>query len=67
VKNGTAHARAALVKEIMVDFRGFEKQGRLIGVMYFAWDTDPWAKKVDPLSVYRCGALTKGGKLAPSP
>lgn len=57
-------ARAALVKETMDDFRELAKQGRLIGAIYFAWDSDPWAKKVDPLSVYRCGALTKGGKLA---
>ena len=34
-------------------FRGVAKQGRLIGAMYFAWDTDPWAKKVDLLSIYR--------------
>jgi hypothetical protein len=60
-------ARAALIKETMDDFRGLEKQGRLVGEMYFAWNSDPWAKKVDPLSVYRCGALTEGGKLALSP
>jgi hypothetical protein len=60
-------ARAALVKETMDDFRGLEKQGRLVGEMYFAWNSDPWARKADPLSVYRCGALTEGGKLALSP
>jgi hypothetical protein len=60
-------ARAILVKETTDDFREIAKQGRLIGAMYFAWDTDPWSKTVDPLSVYRCGALTKGGKLALQP
>jgi len=35
--------------------------------MYFAWNTDPWAKTVDPLAIYRCGTLTAGGKLALSP
>lgn len=60
-------ARSALIKETMDDFRDVAKQGRLIGAMYFAWDTDPWAKKVDPLSIYRCGALTEAGKLALSP
>ncbi len=59
--------RAALVKETMDDFRELAKQGRLVGAMYFAWNTDPWAKKVDPLSVYRCNALTEGGKLALRP
>jgi hypothetical protein len=60
-------ARAALVKETMDDFRELAKQGRLGGLVYFAWNTDPWAKKVDPLSVYRCGILTQGGKLALHP
>jgi hypothetical protein len=60
-------ARTALVKEIMDDFRGFAKQGRLIGAMYFAWNSDPWAKTVDAKSIYRCGALTESGKLALSP
>ncbi len=60
-------ARSALVKETMDDFRGVAKQARLFGAMYFAWDTDPWAKKVDPLSIYRCGALTEAGELALSP
>ena len=57
-------ARAALVKEIMGDFRALEKQGRLVGLIYFAWNTDPWAKQVDPLSIYRCGSVTESGKLA---
>jgi hypothetical protein len=60
-------ARAALVKEIMGDFRALEKQGRLVGLIYFAWNTDPWAKQVDPLSIYRCGTVTESGKLALSP
>jgi hypothetical protein len=60
-------ARAAMVQEIMNDFRQFAAQRRLFGAMYFAWNTDPWAKTVDPLAIYRCGALTAGGKLALSP
>ena len=60
-------ARAALVKEMMGDFRALEKQGRLIGLMYFAWDSDPWSKKVDAKSIYRCGALTEAGRIALTP
>src|ERR1700677_651856 len=60
-------ARAAMVREIMSDFRQFAAQRRLYGAMYFAWDKDPWAKSVATLSIYRCGALTAGGKLALSP
>jgi len=37
------------------------------GLFYFAWNTDPWAKSVDPLSVYRCGGLTEAGKIASLP
>jgi hypothetical protein len=51
----------------MDDFRDLAKQGRLLAAIYFAWDTDPWSKQVDPLSIYRCAALTAGGKLALSP
>jgi hypothetical protein len=57
-------ARAALVREIMDDFRELAAQGRVVGSIYYAWDSDPWAKTVDPLSVYRCGALTEAGNLA---
>jgi len=57
-------ARATLVKDMMNDFRELAKQGRLVGEIYFAWNTDPWAKQVDPLTIFRCGELTKAGKLA---
>ena len=35
-----------------------------MGIDYFAWDSDPWSKTVDPDSVYRCGELTESGKQA---
>jgi hypothetical protein len=35
--------------------------------MYYSWTAEPWAKQVDPLSIYRCGGLTSAGKLALSP
>jgi hypothetical protein len=35
--------------------------------MYFAWDSDPWSKKVDAKSIYRCGALTEAGRIALTP
>jgi len=57
-------ARAAVVTDIMDDFRELATQGHLVGALYFAWNSDPWAKHVSPKSVYRCGALTEGGKLA---
>ncbi len=60
-------ARATLIQETMDDFRELAKQRRLIAALYFAWDSDPWSKSVDPFSIYRCGSLTAGGKLALSP
>ncbi len=60
-------ARAALIAETMDEFRALHAQGRLVGEMYFAWDTDPWSKLPDPLEVYRCGGLTEGGRLAITP
>jgi hypothetical protein len=60
-------ARVVLIKETMEDFRELAKQRRLLAAIYFAWDSDPWSKTVDPLGIYRCGSLTEGGKLALSP
>jgi hypothetical protein len=60
-------ARAGLVQETMDDFRELASQGRVLDTIYFAWNSDPWSKQVDPLSIYRCGALTAGGKLALTP
>lgn len=60
----------ALVREILSEFRKYAEAGRLVGVLYYTWNTDPWvntdpwAKKVDPFATFRCGALTKSGRLA---
>jgi hypothetical protein len=59
--------RAALIRETMDEFRDLANQGRVADALYFAWNTDPWAKQVDPLTIFRCGALTAGGKLALTP
>ncbi len=59
--------RASLVKEMRADFAKAAAQGRLVGIMYFSWDSDPWSKTPDADSVYRCGVLTEAGKLAVSP
>ena len=59
--------RANLVRELMDDFRQAAREGRLSGLFYFGWNSDPWAKQIDPFSVYRCGGLTESGKLALSP
>jgi len=56
--------RAMLVREMMGSFRPYEEQGRLVGLLYYAWNTDPWAKQPSPNSLYRCGALTESGHLA---
>ena len=56
--------RAPVVSDIMGDFRELAKQGRVAGAIYFAWNSDPWAKQPNADSVYRCGALTESGRLA---
>jgi len=61
------HERVALVKEMMADFRTYAQQGRLQGLIYFAWNTDPWAKSTDPFSLYQCNELTASGRLALDP
>jgi hypothetical protein len=60
-------SRAQLVKEMRANFVREAAQGRLIGAMYFAWNSDPWSKTIDPDSVYRCGQLTESGHEAIRP
>jgi hypothetical protein len=59
--------RALLVKEMRVDFARAGAEKRLVGITYFAWNSDPWSKQPDADSVYRCGALTESGRLAVAP
>ena len=56
--------RATLVRELMSDFRPYIQQGRVVGLFYYVWSRDAWAKQEDPYSVFRCGALTESGRLA---
>lgn len=56
-----------LVKEMRDIFANAAEQGRLAAIIYFCWNSDPWSKKPDPKSAYRCGVLTDSGRLAISP
>ena len=60
-------ARAALVRDVMNAFRPLVKQGKVTGVLYFSWDTEPSEKAPWSWSIYRCGQLTKSGKEAMEP
>jgi hypothetical protein len=60
-------ARTLLVEELRRDFAAAAAEHRLVGIDYFAWDSDPWSKKIDSNSVYRCGALTERGREAVAP
>jgi hypothetical protein len=48
--------RAALMREILVDFRPFARQGRLKGLLYFAWTDGEYG-------IYRCASLAESGRL----
>lgn len=60
-------SRTLLVEELRSDFAVAAAEHRLAGIDYFAWDSDPWSKKIDPDSVYRCGSLTASGRQAIAP
>jgi hypothetical protein len=53
--SGADPIRTALITEMINDFRQFEQQGRLTGLLYYAWVDDKYG-------VYRCGALSEGGQ-----
>lgn len=57
-------SRTLLVKQMMGVFAKAAAQGRLVGITYFAWNSDPWSKQPDPYTLYRCGGLTPSGKAA---
>jgi hypothetical protein len=48
--------RAALVQELLSDFRQYVRAGRLNGLLYYAWSDDKYG-------LYRCGALSESGRL----
>jgi hypothetical protein len=49
--------RAALMQEMLADFRQLVEQKRLKGMLYFSWDDRNYG-------VYRCGAITDSGRSA---
>jgi hypothetical protein len=55
--SGNDPSRAALMTELIADFRQFERQGRLAALFYYAWTDEKYG-------LYRCGALSKAGRLA---
>ena len=59
--------RISLVREMMSDFRSYAQQGRLAGLLYFSWNSDPAAKTVSYGSIWRCDSLTESGKLSIDP
>jgi hypothetical protein len=50
-------ARIKLVREMLRDFREFFREGRLLGLIYYAWEGRKYG-------IYRCGALTEAGRVA---
>jgi hypothetical protein len=56
-----------LVQEIRSEFRKYADAGRLLGIIYYTWNTDPWSKTIDPFSILRCGGPTESGRLAIAP
>jgi hypothetical protein len=57
-------ARETLVREFMADLRPYVKQTRVVGLLYYVWQSDFGAKHEEPHSICRCGSLTASGKLA---
>jgi hypothetical protein len=54
--------RTLLVREMMNNYRPYVRDGRLAGLLSYAWNDVPGTKNLSPLTLYRCGALTESGK-----
>ncbi len=59
-------ARLHVVEDQRKAFEQFVNQGRVAALIYFPWTGFP-NQKVDPNAIFRCGELSKSGKLALSP
>jgi hypothetical protein len=59
--------RLPLVEHMMDVFRGMARQGRIQAEFYYSWNTDPWTKREDPITVFRCGSVTQAGRVALTP
>jgi hypothetical protein len=59
--------RTLLIEEFRHDIAAQAAQGRVSGIDYFSWNSDPWAKEINAVSIYRCGALTESGRKAVAP
>ena len=58
-------ARAQMMAEIMGDFRPYVRDGRVAGLVYFAWSsTPPEPSSFLGSGIFRCGALTEAGRTA---
>jgi hypothetical protein len=56
---GNDAPRAALMQEMLADFRQFVRVGRLKALIYYAWADDKYG-------IYRCDALTESGRVVGS-
>ena len=57
--------RTAIFSELRDGFRQFVRQGRLKGIIFYAWQGD--IHDEGPYNAFLCGALTKSGRLAIAP
>ncbi len=55
--------QASLVRETMGNYRPYVQQGRLVGLLYFAWNDLP-GMPPSGNTVWRCGSLTESGRLS---
>lgn len=54
--------RETAVRETLDSLRPLVREGALAALLYYEWENDS-----DPLSIFRCGALTKSGRMVLEP
>jgi len=64
---GHEENRTMVMRQMLGIFYEYAKEKRIEGLILFTWNSDAWAKQVDKFAMYRCGALTEGGRLAIMP
>ena len=58
-------ARSMLVREMMGSFRPYANDGRLVGLISYAWNDLPVPRfPRSPYTLYRCGVPTESGRLS---
>jgi hypothetical protein len=58
--------RVPMIQHMIDSYRALASAGRLKTILYYSWNSSPGTKP-DPITIFRCGSITEGGRIALKP